>query len=158
MDKKHKKKLWMVRTGVALALTIVLYAVIVTLRPTVSEYGLPTEILSIGKDNTLTVEIADSDASRAKGLMMRTFLPQGQGMLFIWPEEAPRTMWMKDTFIPLDIIFMDGQGTIVGIATQAVPHDLSPLGTDRPARYVLEVPAGDADRLGLAVGQSIVLP
>jgi uncharacterized membrane protein (UPF0127 family) len=158
MDKKNKKKLWMTGTGVALALAIVLYAVIVTLRPTVSEYGLPTETLSIGQNNTLTVEIADSDASRAKGLMMRTFLPQGQGMLFIWPEEAPRTMWMKDTFIPLDIIFMDGQGKIVGIITQAVPHDLSPLGTDRPARYVLEVPAGDADRLGLAVDQSIVLP
>jgi uncharacterized membrane protein (UPF0127 family) len=79
-------------------------------------------------------------------------------MLFVWPEEAPRTMWMKDTFIPLDIIFMDGQGKIVGIIAQAVPHDLSPLGTDRPARYVLEVPAGDANRLGLAVGQSIVLP
>ena len=158
MDKKTKKKLWMTRTGIALVLAIVVYALLVTLRPTVSEYGLPTETLSIGKNNTLTVEIADTDPSRAKGLMMRTFLPQGQGMLFVWPEEAPRTMWMKDTFIPLDIIFMDGQGKIVGIATQAVPHDLSPLGTDRPARYVLEVPAGDANRLGLAVGQSIVLP
>ena len=148
----------MAGTGAALALAIVLYAIIVAPRPTVSEYGLPTETLSIGKNNTLTVEIADSDASRAKGLMMRTFLPQGQGMLFVWPEEAPRTMWMKDTFIPLDIIFMDGQGKIVGIATQAVPHDLSPLGTDRPARYVLEVPAGDANRLGLAVGQVLDLP
>jgi uncharacterized membrane protein (UPF0127 family) len=90
--------------------------------------------------------------------MMRTFLPQGQGMLFIWPEEAPRTMWMKDTFIPLDIIFIDAQGKIVGIVTDAVPHDLSPLGTDRPARYVLEVPAGDVKRLGLAVGQALDLP
>ena len=155
MNIKNNKKLWV---GGVLLLVIVLCAVFGFFRPTISDYGLTTEKISIGKTNTVIVEIADSDASRAKGLMMRTFLPQGQGMLFIWPEEAPRTMWMKDTFIPLDIIFMDGQGTIVGIATQAVPHDLSPLGTDRPARYVLEVPAGDADRLGLAVGQSIVLP
>jgi uncharacterized membrane protein (UPF0127 family) len=79
-------------------------------------------------------------------------------MLFVWPEEAPRTMWMKDTFIPLDMIFIDGQGNIVSIINNAVPHDLSPLGGDRPAQYVLELPAGDANRLGLAVGQSIVLP
>ena len=155
MNIKNNKKLWV---GGVLLLVIVLCAVFGFFRPTISDYGLTTEKISIGKTNTVIVEIADSDASRAKGLMMRTFLPQGQGMLFVWPEEAPRTMWMKDTFIPLDIIFMDGQGKIVGIATQAVPHDLSPLGTDRPARYVLEVPAGDAKRLGLAVGQALDLP
>ena len=158
MDKKTKKKLWMTRTGIALVLAIVVYALLVTLRPTVSEYGLPTETLSIGKNNTLTVEIADSDASRAKGLMMRTFLPQGQGMLFIWPEEAPRTMWMKDTFIPLDIVFIEANGKIAGIVENAEPHNVSPLGTDRPVRYVLEVPAGDAKRLEMAVGQTVVLP
>ena len=158
MGSKTYKKLWMAGTGVALALAIVLYAVIVSFRPTFSDYGLPTAEISIGKNNPVIVEIADSDASRAKGLMMRTFLPQGQGMLFVWPEEAPRTMWMKDTFIPLDIIFIDAQGKIVGIVTDAAPHDLSPLGTDRPARYVLEVPAGDAKRLGLAVGQTLDLP
>jgi uncharacterized membrane protein (UPF0127 family) len=155
MGSKTYKKLWV---GGVLLLVVVLYAVFGFFRPTISDYGLTTEKISIGKTNTVIVEIADSDASRAKGLMMRTFLPQGQGMLFIWPEEAPRTMWMKDTFIPLDIIFIDAQGKIVGIVTDAVPHDLSPLGTDRPARYVLEVPAGDVKRLGLAVGQALDLP
>jgi uncharacterized membrane protein (UPF0127 family) len=152
---KNNKKLWV---GSVLLLAVVLYAIFSFVQPTVSDYGLPTEAISIGKNNTVIVEIVDTDASRAKGLMMRTFLPQGQGMLFVWPEEGPRTMWMKDTFIPLDMIFIDAQGKIVGIVTDAVPHDLSPLGTDRPARYVLEVPAGDAKRLGLAVGQSLDLP
>jgi uncharacterized membrane protein (UPF0127 family) len=155
MNIKNNKKLWV---GGVLLLVIVLCAVFGFFRPTISDYGLTTEKISIGKTNTVIVEIADSDASRAKGLMMRTFLPQGQGMLFVWPEEAPRTMWMKDTFIPLDMIFIDAHGKIVGIVTDAVPHDLSPLGTDRPARYVLEVPAGDANRLGLAVGQTLDLP
>jgi uncharacterized membrane protein (UPF0127 family) len=155
MNIKNNKKLWV---GGVLLLVIVLCAVFGFFRPTISDYGLTTEKISIGKTNTVIVEIADSDASRAKGLMMRTFLPQGQGMLFVWPEEAPRTMWMKDTFISLDMIFIDAQGKIVGIMTDAVPHDLSPLGTDRPARYVLEVPAGDAKRLGLAVGQTLDLP
>jgi uncharacterized membrane protein (UPF0127 family) len=155
MGSKTYKKLWV---GGVLLLVIVLCAVFGFFRPTISDYGLTTEKISIGKTNTVIVEIADSDASRAKGLMMRTFLPQGKGMLFVWPEEGPRTMWMKDTFISLDMIFIDAQGNIVGIVTDAAPHDLSPLGTDRPARYVLEVPAGDAKRLGLAVGQSLDLP
>jgi hypothetical protein len=155
MSIKNDKKLWV---GGVLLLAVVLYAVFGFFRSTVSDYGLPTAEISIGKNNPVIVEIADSDASRAKGLMMRTFLPQGKGMLFVWPEEAPRTMWMKDTFISLDMIFIDAQGNIVGIVTDAVPHDLSPLGTDRPARYVLEVPAGDAKRLGLAVGQTLDLP
>jgi hypothetical protein len=158
MNIKNDKKLWVGGVLLVVIVVIVLYAVFGFFRSTVSDYGLPTEAISIGKNNPVIVEIADSDASRAKGLMMRTFLPQGQGMLFVWPEEGPRTMWMKDTFIPLDIIFIDAQGNIVGIVTDAVPHDLSPLGTDRPARYVLEVPAGDAKRLGLAVGQSLDLP
>jgi uncharacterized membrane protein (UPF0127 family) len=158
MNIKNNKKLWVGGVLLVVIVVIVLYAVFGFFQPTVSDYGLPTEKISIGKTNTVIVEIVDTDASRAKGLMMRTFLPQGQGMLFVWPEEAPRTMWMKDTFIPLDIIFIDAQGKIVGIMTDAVPHDLSPLGTDRPARYVLEVPAGDAKRLGLAVGQTLDLP
>jgi uncharacterized membrane protein (UPF0127 family) len=158
MNIKNDKKLWVGGVLLVVIVVIVLYAVFGFFRPTVSDYGLPTAEISIGKNNPVIVEIADSDASRAKGLMMRTFLPQGQGMLFVWPEEAPRTMWMKDTFISLDMIFIDAQGNIVGIVTDAAPHDLSPLGTDRPARYVLEVPAGDAKRLGLAVGQSLDLP
>jgi uncharacterized membrane protein (UPF0127 family) len=158
MNIKNNKKLWVGGVLLVVIVVIVLYAVFGFFRPTVSDYGLPTAEISIGKNNPVIVEIADSDASRAKGLMMRTFLPQGQGMLFVWPEEAPRTMWMKDTFISLDMIFIDAQGNIVGIVTDAAPHDLSPLGTDRPARYVLEVPAGDAKRLGLAVGQTLDLP
>jgi uncharacterized membrane protein (UPF0127 family) len=158
MSIKNDKKLWVGGVLLVVIVVIVLYAVFGFFQPTVSDYGLPTAEISIGKNGTVIVEIVDTDASRAKGLMMRTFLPQGQGMLFVWPEEGPRTMWMKDTFIPLDIIFIDAQGKIVGIVTDAVPHDLSPLGTDRPARYVLEVPAGDAKRLGLAVGQSLDLP
>jgi hypothetical protein len=104
MGSKTYKKLWV---GGVLLLVIVLCAVFGFFRPTISDYGLTTEKISIGKTNTVIVEIVDSEASRAKGLMMRTFLPQGQGMLFVWPEEAPRTMWMKDTFISLDMIFID---------------------------------------------------
>lgn len=154
MPKKNQKK---ILVGGVLLLALVVYGIIFFLRPSLSEYGLVTEEIMFGQ-NTLKVEIADTDSSRAKGLMMRTFLPDGHGMLFVWPEEAPRTMWMKDTFIPLDMIFMDGQGKIVAIIPNAVPHDLSPLAGDRPARYVLEVPAGYAARLQMAVGQTLSLP
>jgi uncharacterized membrane protein (UPF0127 family) len=145
------------RIGAGLLLALLLYAAVVALRPQMSDYGLPLKKIEIGQ-NILKVEVVDTEDSRAKGLMMRAFLPPNQGMLFVWPEDAPRTMWMKDTFIPLDIIFIEADGKIAGIVENAEPHNLSPLGTDRPVRYVLEVPAGDAKRLQMAVGQTVVLP
>ena len=145
------------RIGAGLLLALLLYAAVVALRPQISDYGLPLKKIEIGQ-NILKVEVVDTEDSRAKGLMMRAFLPHNQGMLFVWPEDAPRTMWMKDTFIPLDIIFIEADGKIAGIVENAEPHNLSPLGTDRPVRYVLEVPAGDAKRLQMAVGQTVVLP
>jgi uncharacterized membrane protein (UPF0127 family) len=150
----RKKKLWI---GGGLLLALLLYAVIFAFRTPLSDYGLPLEKLTVGQ-NTLAVEVVDTEDSRAKGLMLRTFLPANQGMLFVWPDDAPRTMWMKDTFIPLDIVFIEANGKIAGIVENAEPHNVSPLGTDRPVRYVLEVPAGDAKRLEMAVGQTVVLP
>lgn len=98
------------------------------------------------------LEIARTPDKRAQGLMGRAALADDQAMLFVYPDEAPRAFWMKDTPSPLDIIFINGAGTVVAIGADAIPFDETPIPSVAPARYVLEVAAGRAAALGLRVG------
>lgn len=110
------------------------------------------------------VEIADTEAARARGLMFRRELPRGTGMLFIYDSPRPVSFWMRNTLIPLDLVFMDAAGVIRHIHPNAVPLDETPIpgaaaGDPDPARLmVLEIAGGDARALGLAVGQAMAHP
>lgn len=114
---------------------------------------LPTASLSIA-GHKLAVEVAATEADRARGLMHRDDLPEGRGMLFVYDDEKPRRFWMKDTRIPLSIAFLDGKGRILRIAAMA------PLTTDGtpslyPARYALEVNKGWFASRGIAAGATV---
>lgn len=103
------------------------------------------------------VEIADDNASRAKGLMFRDSLGKNSGMLFIFEREAPRAFWMKNTRIALDIIYMDSGFRVVGISADTPPcrsrsGRCPSYPSGAPARYVLEINAGRAAALGLETG------
>ncbi|MFW5926726.1 MAG: DUF192 domain-containing protein [Wenzhouxiangella sp.] len=106
------------------------------------------------------VEIADDDESRARGLMFRDELADNRGMLFIFRQERPRSFWMKNTRIPLDIIYLDGDLRVVSISADTPPCR-SRTGrcpgyrSAGPARYVLEINAGQAEALGLARGDRV---
>jgi uncharacterized membrane protein (UPF0127 family) len=104
------------------------------------------------------VWIAADDASRARGLMFVRELAPDRGMLFVFefPQEA--AFWMKDTYLALDLVFIDAAGVVVNIAPDARPFSLMPIESDRPVIAVLEVPAGTARRIGLAPGDRIHLP
>lgn len=110
------------------------------------------------------VEIADDPAERAQGLMNRTALNPNAGMLFIFESPRPAAFWMKNTLIPLDMVFMDAKGVIRHIHASAIPHDLTPVpgatpGDPAPERLmVLEVAGGEAARLGLKVGMAMSHP
>jgi len=99
----------------------------------------------------VAVEVAATPEAQARGLMYR------RGMLFVFPAEAPHEFWMKNTFIPLDMIFIGADGRIVGIHANATPLSTAPLGVERPSRYVLEVPGGWAARRGVAPGDRVEL-
>ena len=90
----------------------------------------------------IDLEYALDDVSRTKWLMYRTKLGSDHGMLFVFPEEQMRSFWMKNTLIPLDIIFIDSGYNIVHIHTWSKPGDLTPLSSLYPAQYVLEVNSG----------------
>lgn len=110
------------------------------------------------------VEIADDPQERAQGLMFRQSLPQGSGMLFIYEAPAPVSFWMRNTLIPLDMVFLDQRGIVRHIHPNARPHDETSIsgalpGDDDPDRLmVLEVPGGDAARLGLRIGMAMAHP
>ena len=108
---------------------------------------------SIADKATYIVEIADTEPERAKGLMHRKSLDQDKGMLFVFPGEyMSRGFWMKDTLIPLDLIFMDDQGRISHIHTNARPLDETVIPSNGPTAGVLEVNAGEAENKGFAIG------
>lgn len=101
------------------------------------------------------VEIARTDGERSQGLMFRRFLPANAGMLFDFEQTRSIAMWMKNTFIPLDMLFIDEAGEVVYIAERTVPKSLATISAPQPVRYVLELNGGTADRLGLSVGDRV---
>lgn len=105
---------------------------------------------------TIEVEIADTDSSRARGLMERTELPSDSGMLFLFEEERPQSFWMANTPLALDIIFADADQRIVSMTKYTTPYSQEQVTSGVPAQYVLEVPAGYADRIGIIEGQRLV--
>ena len=104
------------------------------------------------------VEVVDDRESRSRGLMHREVLAADHGMVFIYPGERVRNFWMKNTLIPLDIIFLDSQLRIVSIARDAQPCNKAPCtrySSQQPAQYVIEVNAGIAASLGLESGDTV---
>lgn len=104
----------------------------------------------------IDIEIAEDDNSRTQGLMYREKMKQNQGMLFIFPSESMQSFWMKNTVIPLDMIFVNKNNEIVTIRKNAIPFDEGHYTSTKPAQFVIEVNAGYTDSLGINVGDKIV--
>ncbi len=100
------------------------------------------------------VEIADDDAERQHGLMYRTAMPDMHGMLFIFPRARPQSFWMRNTYMPLDILYIGEDGRIVSIV-HGRPFDDTPLPSGAPAIAVLEIYGGKAAEQGIKVGDRI---
>ena len=103
---------------------------------------------------SLGLELAVSPSQRAKGLMFRMSLPRDAGMLFVFPDTGRRAFWMKNTYIPLSIAFLD-RGLRVIALFDMKPHDRTPVGPEKPAMYVLEVNKGWFRRNSVRVGSRL---
>jgi uncharacterized membrane protein (UPF0127 family) len=115
----------------------------------------PLEIASKNGVHVFAVEMASTPEEQAKGLMFRRQLPEGQGMLFDFHKEQPTSFWMKNTYIPLDMIFIRGDGRILRIAKNTVPLSETLVPSGGPVRAVLEVIGGTAKKLGIAPGDRV---
>ncbi len=98
------------------------------------------------------VEVARTSEARQAGLMHRQTLPAGHGMLFLMPSERVQMFWMRNTFIPLDMIFVNGAREVVGIVAEAEPLTETPRMVAAPSSYVVEIPGGHAAQMGIGAG------
>lgn len=109
--------------------------------------------------HAIEVEVVSTPETRARGLMFRRVLPELHGMLFLFPTPEVQTFWMKNTVIPLDIIWIDEKMRVIEIVT-ASPCELDPCpgyGPEAPTAFVLEIGAGEAERLGIVPGSGVEL-
>ncbi|MGH6684136.1 MAG: DUF192 domain-containing protein [Pseudolabrys sp.] len=132
--------------------------VLVALAAAAAARTAPLQTLEIASKtgvHVFSVEIADTDAAREKGLMFRKALPEGEGMLFDFQKEQDVSFWMKNTYIALDMIFIRGDGRILRIAENTEPLSTRTVPSGGPVRAVLEVIGGTAEQMGLAPGDRV---
>ena len=111
-----------------------------------------------GDAHEIEIELAEAPEQLAQGLMFRREMPADHGMLFVFRPLRVVTMWMKNTYIPLDMLFIDRDGQIVRIAERTIPLSLRTISSESPVRAVLELNAGTAQRLGIRPGDHIRHP
>jgi hypothetical protein len=145
-------------SGAAFAALFILGAVISN--PTFGDLLFKHATLKIETKNgpvVLDVEVADTEPKREQGLMFRRKLPEKQGMIFLFDDEQEITMWMKNTYIPLDMVFIGTDWRVVHITENAEPLSTDIISSVRPASRVLEIAGGQAKQLGLKAGDSVSL-
>lgn len=108
-----------------------------------------------GREASVTVEVARTPEELARGLMYRNALADNAGMLFVFPETDEHTFWMKNTLIPLDMIFIGEDGRVVGVVESAAPGTTTMRSVGAPSRYVLEVNGGWARAKGVRRGDPV---
>ncbi len=127
--------------------------------PKAPQPELPKEklvfVTKAGKQYPFNVEMATTEAQQRTGEMFRTSIPEDGGMLFDWGKPKPTQMWMKNTLIPLDMVFINADGTIQSIAEDTVPRSLAVIDAGGPVRAVLEVNGGETAKLGIKVGDTV---
>jgi uncharacterized protein len=143
---------------IALAVVLLLLAAAIYFLGEKKESGM--KVLFMESWAEFAVEIADNPLARARGLMWRESLPADSGMLFVFTDEAKRSFWMKNTLIPLDLIFVSASGKIVDIKNNFAPCPGGPCESyvsAAPAKYVLEINAGQTAVKGLKIGEQMVV-
>lgn len=110
-----------------------------------------------GKEYTIETEVADNPVTRSQGLMHRTHLDRNQGMLFVFENARVVHMWMKDTLLPLDMLFIEDSGRIAHIVRNTTPESTEVISSGTPVKYVLEINGGLADQWGAKPGDTVRL-
>ncbi|MEC9022795.1 MAG: DUF192 domain-containing protein [Pseudomonadota bacterium] len=111
-----------------------------------------------GREIKFNVEVARTPRQQKVGLMFRRSLPVDQGMLFIYPYKSIVKMWMKNTHIPLDMVFINSKGIVKKIVESTVPFSLSVISSGEGVRAVLELNGGTSNRIGLKRGDQVIHP
>ncbi|AMK77999.1 MULTISPECIES: DUF192 domain-containing protein [Methylomonas] len=119
------------------------------------------QITFVDQQRIVYVAIAANESEREHGLMFRQALAEDQGMLFVYPDQSQRAVWMKNTLLALDVVFLSGDGRIAALLKDLQPCSKDPCriyNSKVPARYILELPAGFIDKHAIKIGQTVTLP
>lgn len=127
----------------------------VTVHPQSGLEVVPLTVSHGSRHYSFRVEVARSALQQARGLMFRTSMAPDEGMVFPMNPPRPASFWMRNTVIPLDLIFVGSDGRILNIAAQAVPYDETPLRSAGPVKAVLEINGGRAAELGIVPGDKV---
>lgn len=146
------------RTGGCAGLTLALWLPVVAQAQETCQPDTVWLRNAAGQNQRFTVELADDPAERARGLMGREVMATGAGMLFAYPAPSHAVFWMKDTLIPLDMLFFDQSGRLQTLHSMAQPQDLTQIDGGDGVAFVLEINGGLAERLGLGVGTELRHP
>ncbi len=160
---KSKKTITFIVIGVLLiVLVIILYSLLVGKDKTKAEpvFKKQGTLEFVSKNDNkiiskIDIEVADKDSSRIMGLMYRKSMEENQGMLFIFPKEDYQSFWMKNTYISLDIIYVNSDKEIVKIYKNTIPRTLKSLPSEKKSQYVIEVIGGYTDRHDIKEGDKI---
>jgi uncharacterized protein len=145
---RHRPLLWL----------LLLFAAAAPVAALQSFATAPLTIVGAGGSHRFMVELADTPAQMEQGLMYRTALAADAGMLFDFKQPTMATMWMHNTLIPLDMLFVGANGTIVNIAERTVPQSDAIISAAAPVRAVIELNGGTAARLGIRAGDRVIFP
>ena len=137
------------------------FAVSIAAASEAMKFTVDPEMLMVTTENggvVYEVEIADTDIERSAGLMFRQDFPKNRAMLFDFAQTRSVSMWMKNTPLPLDMLFVDENGVVIGIAQNTTPQSLEVISAPKPIRYVLEINAGQAKENGIKPGAQLLHP
>jgi len=149
------------RPGILIGVLLVLLGGVVPGQPASGAEDLalePLQIQTVSGRHRFEVEVADTPAKRRQGLKYRRSLAADRGMLFDFRQARRVAMWMADTYLPLDMIFIDARGCITRIVTETTPLSRQPIPSGGPIRAVLELAGGQANERGIAVGDRVIHP
>lgn len=148
------RQLWAVLCGMVLLASVsVFHPVLAQPQQTLPQSDLV--IRTANGPQRFRVELADNDTSRSRGMMFRTSMAPDAGMLFDFKQEQMASFWMRNTLLPLDMLFIKADGTILNIHQRAIPGDETGINSAGPVRAVLEVNGGTASRLGIKAGDKV---
>lgn len=129
-----------------------------SLPQSLEQQALSIRLWDGGKEIPLEVEVAKTPQEQATGLMFRREIPRNTGMLFLFDDEKHRHFWMKNVAVPLDMIFIESNGIIHHIHPMAIPLDETPIASNGKVMAVLELGGGEAENLGINVGDTVIHP
>ncbi|MCX7832866.1 MAG: DUF192 domain-containing protein [Ignavibacteria bacterium] len=162
---KEKKSFFYIISGIFIIIIIVIVYIFflsdnkvkTTSEPKFKKQG---ELEFIRKDDNkviskIDIEVADKDSSRIMGLMYRKSMDENQGMLFVFPKEEYQSFWMKNTYISLDIVYVNSEKEIVKIYKNTIPRSINSLPSEKKSQYVIEVIGGYTDKHNIKEGDKI---